>query len=241
LDLPGWQAIYQQLKNKNFEIVSVAQDTGGAKAAGPWIDPLRYLEAKPDLPKETIETARKIGPLSYTVLIDEKHLVSKLYNMVNVPTGVWINEKGRIIRPNEVAFVDDRFKNFSGLDSAPYLSALKDWVERGEKSAYVMSEDRLREKLAAQDPSLAMAAAEFGLGEQLYKSGHAAEAIPHFKEAQRLNPRSWSYKRQAWALSDAKRDYGTSFKEEVDKIGGSKVYYTPPDLPQAEKKPEKPQ
>jgi tetratricopeptide (TPR) repeat protein len=240
LDLPGWQAIYQQLKDKNFEIISVAQDTGGAKDAGPWIDPLHYLEAKPGLPKETIETARKIGPLGYTVLIDEKHLVSKLYNMVNVPTGVWINEKGRIVRPNEVAFVDDRFKNFSGLDSAPYLSALKDWVERGEKSAYVMSEDRLREKLAAQDPSLAMAAAEFGLGEQLYKSGHAAEAIPHFKEAQRLNPRSWSYKRQAWALSDAKRDYGTSFREEVDKIGGSKVYYTPPDLP-AEKKPEKPQ
>jgi tetratricopeptide (TPR) repeat protein len=240
LDLPGWQAIYQQLKDKNFEIISVAQDTGGAKDAGPWIDPLHYLEAKPGLPKETVETARKIGRLGYTVLIDEKHLVSKLYNMVNVPTGVWINEKGRIVRPNEVAFVDDRFKNFSGLDSAPYLSALKDWVERGEKSAYVMSEDRLREKLAAHDPSLAMAAAEFGLGEQLYKSGHAAEAIPHFKEAQRLNPRSWSYKRQAWALSDAKRDYGTTFMEEVDKIGGSKVYYTPPDLP-AEKKPEKPQ
>lgn len=74
----------------------MAQDTGGAKDAGPWIDPLQYLEAKPDLPKETIETARKIGPLTYTVLIDEKHLVSKLYNMVNVPTGVWINEKGRI-------------------------------------------------------------------------------------------------------------------------------------------------
>ena len=174
------------------------------------------------------------------MLIDEKHLVSKLYNMVNVPTGVWINEKGRIVRPAEVAFVDDRYKNFSGLDSAPYLNALKDWVERGEKSAYVMNEDRLREKLTAQDPSLAMAAAEFGLGEQLYKSGHGVEAIPHFKEAQRLNPRSWSYKRQAWALSDAKRDYGTTFREEVDKIGGSKVYYTPPDLP-AEKKPEKPQ
>ena len=73
----------------------MAQDTGGAKDAGPWIDPLKYLEARPDLPKETVETARKIGPLTYTVLIDEKHLVSKLYNMVNVPTGVWINEKGQ--------------------------------------------------------------------------------------------------------------------------------------------------
>lgn len=166
-----------------------------------------------------------------TALIDEKHLVSKLYNMVNVPTGVWINEQGRIVRPNEVAFVDDRFKQFTGLESSVYVNALKDWAEKGEKSQYVMSEDQLREKVAANDPNVAMAAAEFGLGEQLYKTGHGTEAIPHFKEAQRLNPKSWNYKRQAWALSDAKRDYGTTFKDEVDKIGGSKVYYSTPDLP----------
>jgi tetratricopeptide (TPR) repeat protein len=222
--------LYQQLKDKNFEIVSVAQDTGGVKDAGPWIDPLRYAESRPDLPQESIERAKAVGPLTYTVLIDEKHLVSRLYNMVNVPTGVWINEKGRIVRPNEVAFVDDRFRNFSGLDSAPYLTALKDWVEKGDQSAYVMSEDRLREKLSSSDPTLAQAAAEFGLAEQLYKSGHQAEAIPHFKEAQRLNPKSWNYKRQAYALSSEK-DYGTTFRDEVQKIGGSKVYYPPPDLP----------
>jgi tetratricopeptide (TPR) repeat protein len=188
----------------------VAEDTGGVKDAGQWI-----TAAKPTL----------------TALIDEKHLVSKLYNMVNVPTGVWINEQGRIVRPNEVAFVDDRFKQFTGLESSVYVNALKDWAEKGEKSQYVMSEDQLREKVAANDPNVAMAAAEFGLGEQLYKTGHGTEAIPHFKEAQRLNPKSWNYKRQAWALSDAKRDYGTTFKDEVDKIGGSKVYYSTPDLP----------
>jgi tetratricopeptide (TPR) repeat protein len=192
---------------------------------------LKFAQSKPDLPKETLETAKKTGPLTYTVLIDQEHAVSKLYNMVNVPTGVWINEQGRIVRPNEVAFVDDRFKEFSGLDSAPYLAALRDWAAKGDRSAYAMSEDRLREKMAAQDPAFAQAAAEFGLGEQLYKAGHASEAIPHFKEAQRLNPKSWNYKRQAWALSDAKRDYGTSFREEVEKIGGSKKYYPPPDLP----------
>jgi tetratricopeptide (TPR) repeat protein len=218
------------LKDKNFEIISVAQDTGGAKDAGPWIEPLLYQETKPDLPKETIEAARKIGPLTYTVLIDEKHVVSKLYNMVNVPTGVWINEQGHIVRPNEVAFVDDRFKKFSGLDSEPYLNALKDWVEKGDKSAYTMSEDHLREKLTVQDPNIAQAAAEFGLGEQLYKAGHHAEAIAHFKEAQRLNPKSWNYKRQAYALTSEK-DYGTTFRDEVQKIGGSKVYYPPPELP----------
>jgi tetratricopeptide (TPR) repeat protein len=212
----------------------VAQDTGGAKDAGPWIEPLLYQETKPDLPKESIESARKIGPLTYTVLIDEKHLVSKLYNMVNVPTGVWINEQGRIVRPNEVAFVDDRFKKFSGLDSEPYLNALKDWVEKGDKSAYVMTEDHLREKLTAQDPNIAQAAAEFGLGEQLYKAGHHAEAIAHFKEAQQLNPKSWNYKRQAYALTSEK-DYGTTFRDEVQKIGGSKVYYSPPELPGGKK------
>jgi len=217
--LPGWQAIYQQLKDKNFEIVSVAQDTNGVKDAGPWI-----AAANP----------------TYTVLIDEKHVVSKLYNMVNVPTGVWIDEHGKIVRPNEVAFVDDRFKNFTGLDSAPYLNALGDWVEKGSRSAYVMNEARLREKLAVNNPDVLLAAAEFGLAENLYKSGHLAEAIPHFKEAQRLNPKSWNYKRQAYALSNAQRDYGTTFNEEVQKAGGSKVYYAHPDLSPSPPKDQKP-
>ena len=220
MDLPGWQAIYERLKDKNFEIVSVAQDTNGVKDAGPWI-----TAARP----------------TYTALIDEKHLVSKLYNMVNVPTGAWIDEHGKIVRPNEVAFVDDRFKNFSGLDSAPYLNALTDWVEKGDKSSYVMSEDRLREKLTVNNSDIALAAAEFGLGEHLYKSGHLTEAIPHFKEAQRLNPKSWNYKRQAYALSDANRDYGTTFMDEVQKAGGSRVYYSPPDLrPEVTQKDKKP-
>lgn len=217
--MPGWQAIYQQLKDKNLEIVAVAQDTNGVKDAGPWI-----TAANP----------------TYTALIDEKHLVSKLYNMVNVPTGVWIDERGKIVRPNEVAFVDDRFKNFSGLDSAPYLNALKDWAEKGDKSVYRMSEERLRERLAVNDSKVILAAAEFGLGEHLYESGHLQQAIPHFKEAQRLNPKSWNYKRQAYALSDAQRDYGTTFKDEVDKAGGSKVYYTPPDLTPGAEKDKKP-
>ena len=208
--MPGWQAIYQQLADKNFEIISVAQDTNGVKDAGPWI-----TAAKP----------------TYTALIDEKHLVSKLYNMVNVPTGVWINEAGRIVRPNEVAFVDDRFKTFTGLDSEPYLTALKDWVKKGDKSVYAMSEAKLHERLSLNDPNFILASAEFGLGEHLYKDGHLTEAIPHFKEAQRLNPKSWNYKRQAYALSDAQRDYGTTFADEVQKAGGSKVYYQPPELP----------
>ena len=166
---------------------------------------------------------------SYTVLVDETHLVTRLYGMVNVPTAVWIDERGRIVRPSEVAFVDDRFKRFHGMDAAPYLAAIRNWVSEGERSAFVLGEAELRDRLAPRNPDHVLADAEFALGEYLYKTGHGPAAIPHFKEAQRLNPESWNYKRQAWALSDAKRDYGTSFDEEVAKLNG-KPYYAPRQL-----------
>jgi tetratricopeptide (TPR) repeat protein len=201
------------LKDKNFEIVSVAQDTGGLKDAGKWID-----AAKPE----------------YTVLIDTQHLVTRLYNMVNVPTAVWINEKGRIVRPNEVAFVDDRYKMMHKLDASEYLNAIRDWVAKGERSAFALSEKELKERLAPQNPDWAKAAAEFGLAEYLYRKGEAAASIRHYKEAQRLNPESWNYKRQAWALSDAERDYGTNFMKEVQKLNG-KPYYAPRHLPPVKK------
>jgi len=211
--LPGWQKLYGELKNKNFEIISVAEDTGGAKAAGPWI-----TAAKPE----------------FTVLIDTTHLVTRLYDMVNVPTAVWINEEGRIVRPNEVAYVDNRFTALHGLDAPPYLNAIRDWVEKGERSSLVVSEAEFKSRMKPQKPEHALAAAEFALAEYLYRNGHGADAIPHYKEAQRLNPDSWNYKRQAWALSNADRDYGTNFMAEVKKLKG-KPYYAPRQLPEIKK------
>ena len=107
----------------------MAQDTGGAKDAGPWI-----TAAKPE----------------YTALVDERQFVTQEYGMVNVPTGVWIDERGRIVRPNEVAFIDDRFKSFTGMDSAPYIDAIRDWAANGAKSIYVLSENELKARLKPQ-------------------------------------------------------------------------------------------
>ncbi len=214
--MPGWQTFYQELKEKNFEIVSVAQDTGGVKDAGPWI-----TKANPQ----------------FTVLIDQEHLVTKLYGMVNVPTAVWINEQGKIVRPNEVAFVDDRFKSFSHVDAAPYLDAIRDWVANGERSPFLLTESQLREKLTPVSADRLTADAEFSLAEHLFHSGHAQEAVAHFKEAQRLAPDNWNYKRQAWLLSDAERDYGTNFGKEVQKLNG-KPYYPLRQLPEPAKKPK---
>ena len=209
--MPGWQKLYQELKGKNFEIVSVAQDTGGAKDAGPWI------------------TREK---LDYTVLIDDQHVVTQLYGMVNVPTAVWINEQGRIVRPGEVAYVDDRYKAFHHVEAAPYLDAIRDWAENGDRSRYAPGEAELKERLKPQGPERGMADAEFALAEYLHKKGFNGDAIAHFKEAQRLAPDNWNYKRQAWALGDAERDYGTGFMNEVKKLNG-KPYYEPRRLPEA--------
>ena len=192
----------------------MAQDTGGAKDAGPWI------------------TAAK---LEYTALIDDKHVITQLYDMVNVPTAVWIDEKGRIVRPNEVAYVDNRYKVMHGIDAEPYLEAIRDWVEQGERSPFALGEKELRERLKPQNADRAKADAEFALAEYLYKQGYGEDAIPHFKEAQRLAPDNWNYKRQAWALSNAERDYGTNFGKEVQKLNG-KPYYEPRKLPETKKK-----
>ena len=72
--MPGWQVFYHELKDKNFEIVSVAQDTGGAKDAGQWI-----TKANPE----------------FTVLIDRDQIVTKLYGMVNVLSLIHISEPTR--------------------------------------------------------------------------------------------------------------------------------------------------
>ena len=64
--------------------------------------------------------------------------------MVNVPTAVWIDERGHIVRPNEVAYADNRFKNLHHLDAAPYLDAVRDWVKNGSHSRFVLNEVVLR-------------------------------------------------------------------------------------------------
>ena len=48
--------------------------------------------------------------------------------MINVPTMVWIDEAGRIVRPNDQQFGTDMFVQMHGKPSAPFLAALRAWV-----------------------------------------------------------------------------------------------------------------
>ena len=47
----------------------------------------------------------RAGIPQYPCLIDQKHITGELYEFINVPMAVWIDEKGRVVRPAEPAGV----------------------------------------------------------------------------------------------------------------------------------------
>jgi tetratricopeptide (TPR) repeat protein len=176
---------------------------------------------------------------------------------VNVPNGVWIDERGVIVRPAEPAFpgrnpVMESFEKLDistlppdvaeilaeakkiKTDPAAYKAALLDWVERGDGSDYVLAEDDVVARSHRRSDGEARAAAHFELGQHLHRSGDHAAAIGHWREAHRLQPDNWTYKRQAWNFEDPVRQgptdvYDGSWIGDVKRIGAEN-YYPPVDL-----------
>src|SRR5438093_3281814 len=149
-----------------MEVVTVALDVGGQEAAGPWID-----LAKPRHPS----------------LIDETHLLDELLGIVNVPTGVWIDEEGTIVRPPEPAFpgrigfmdvelpaelpprLAEMLAETAKIRGEPerYLAALRDRVEKGAESRFALDPDEVAARSAPRPPEVSRAAASFDLGQHL--------------------------------------------------------------------------
>ena len=165
-----WQALYEELGGRGFMPITVALDRS-PEDARPWID-----AAKPTHPS----------------LIDVRHVVADLYNMVNVPTILWIDEQGRIARPNDVAFGTDTFKHITGLESAKPLAAVRAWV-RGEVPA--LGEARARQLQPLPTAAHQQARAEFSLGQWLYEQGRPAAAERRFVQAGELAPHDFTIRR----------------------------------------------
>ena len=88
--------------------------------------------------------------MSFPALIDPTHTVTRLYGMVNVPSGVWIDEEGRIVRPPETAY--SRRHRFGPIvvGDERYTAALRDWVARGAESEYALDAEELAARLAVE-------------------------------------------------------------------------------------------
>ncbi len=216
-----WQTLYEELQDKGFTIIAVAMDSR-ENAARPWIE--------------------AVNP-TYPALIDRDHRLADLYNMVNVPQAVWIDENGTIVRPTENA---GAFEGFRAMHlptrtipddvaatvanaKATYVNAVRDWVERGAGSEHVCDREQALAHLPAVSDDVAAAHAHFRLGQYLLRLGREDEASVFLQEASRLHPDSWNIWRQVAEPNEIGLAAGPEFWARVKALG-EKHYYLPVDM-----------
>jgi hypothetical protein len=155
-------------------------------------------------------------------LVDEHHLVSSLYNLVNVPSAVWIDETGTVRRIDEGAYAAshdlDGFK-FGRDDYAPMVA---DWVGSGDASPHLAGPL----EIAAKTPEEAKAEPAFALGLYFQSIGDDTRANRYWAMAEALNPDSWNYHRQDWAFTP--EEAGANWVKKFEALEG-KPYYKPID------------
>jgi hypothetical protein len=209
--------------------VTVALDTAGPEAARPFIE-----RASPSHPS----------------LVDRAHAMDELFGVFNVPMGIWIDENGMIVRPAEPAFsrrvagtgrplpedLDPYLRDVLlearkiRVEPEKYVNAVRDWVHSG---AHALPPDEVVRRSRARTPEMCLAAANFELGQHLHREGFPHQAVPYFREAHRLDPDNWTYKRQAWTFANPFQgpsdDYDGDWLSDTRKIGAEN-YYPPLDL-----------
>ncbi len=136
--------------------------------------------------------------VTYPVLLDREHVLTELYAISNVPTVVWIDETGRIVRPNGVAFGTDMFKEFTGVEAQPHFDAIRRWVKTGEVP---ISPDEARVAVGDLSEDEVLARLHFRVAAHARRDGREDAARRHFAEAGGLAPFDWTIRRAALPLT----------------------------------------
>ena len=206
-----------ELHGKGLEVVTVSLDITGAEGSRAFIE-----AAKPEHPS----------------LLDPTHQMDVLFGVVNIPNIVWIDEEGIIVRPAEPGWpggrpempkdilgslpktgrapnapvapegADPRNAIGTGQDRLAYHEAIRDWVDTGAASSYVLSPEEVVARSQPRSITKSEGAAHFELGNHLWRNGQRDLALVHFNAANRLQPDNWTYKRQAWSLVGSERAGG---------------------------------
>jgi len=191
--------------------VTIAIDA--AEAARPWIE-----RAQPTHPS----------------LIDGAHLFVDRYAIVNVPTVIWIDEGGRIVRPNDVAFTTERGGEYAGVSTAAQMAGLRAWV-RGAVPPPDPAALRALQRLPSDADQ--QARAHVALGRWLFDQGRAQASARHFERGGELAPHDFVIRRGTMPLrgmdpfgedfrtmAQAWRDAGHRYYEPLpvgDTVGGA--------------------
>lgn len=201
--MPVWQAIREELKDQNFELVTVGLDSLGIEGCRAFIE-----AASPQHPS----------------LIDQHHVLADKFGVINIPSSIWIDEQGMIVRPAEPApaplkedesntpniempkeipqRVIDMIAEAAKLprSKGEYHLALRDWVEKGAASEFAMDAEKVVERSRPRNLETALGHAHFELASHFEIEGNHKLAIKHFRRAHELVPDSWTFRRQAWSL-----------------------------------------
>lgn len=196
-------------------------------------------------------------------LIDSTHITGDLFGFSNIPMAVWIDEAGIIVRPAEGASIerspmrdmdipdglperlDRMFREVKKIpdNAAEYRAAIVDWAHNGAASPFALAPDEVVARSQPRGADEARAAACFELGEHLRRTVGPDAAVPWWREAHRLFPGNWTYKRQAWTLvttaeGAAENDlmqgpnevYAGNWLDDVIAGGGGEAYTVVPRL-----------
>jgi len=191
--------LYSELKDQNFEIIAAAQDTGGEEAAGKWYD-----QAK----------------ATYTTLVDTQHAISSAYQFINVPMGIWVDERGRVVLPAEPEWTKNNTLKIGEksivTEGEAYVAAIRDWVKNGEKSAYALSDEEFAKRAKPRSNAEMEADASFKLAVYFHQANNNELAEKYWAHAQQLNPDDWNYHRQDWSFTP--QEAGKKWLEKFNKL-----------------------
>ena len=196
-----WQALHEELSPAGLTVITVALDKA-IDDARPWIE-----AANPTHPS----------------LIDTDYALADLYNIVNVPTVLWIDEDDRIVRPNDVHFVDETYTKVHGFRSAEPIDALRAWVH-GRAAPYA-GDAAADQPVATADHQLARA--EFALAWWLAQQGRLDAAEPHFVRAGELAPHDFTIRRGSMLMRGLDPAGPDFFTMVADWVGAGHSYYVP--------------
>ena len=138
---------------------------------------------------ESVRPFIEVANPTHPSLIDTTFSFAAAYDVVNVPTSIWVDEEGRIARPHDTIYVTDTFKDVHRIDPEPLKDAIRRWAREG----VVDVDDAGHEP---PSPEHSEARAEFAVGRYLAQARDDREAAePHFTRAVELAPHDWTIRR----------------------------------------------
>ena len=174
---------------------------------------------------ENIDEVRVLAEnITYPVLMDPDHILTELYAISNVPAVVWIDEDGRIARPNAYEFGSDLLAEFTGRTCGAHFDQIREWVHNG-----AVPEDASSQIADLSDDEVA-ARLHFRLAAHLRRNGDEDGAARHFGTAAQLAPLDFTVVRAAMPLQ-GESPFGEEFFEvlaEFEAAGSPFHGITPP-------------